>query len=57
MKRKKLIITSIVVGILVIILLLFVKVLNNFPSDINLQHKPGEFGATFSKKFCEELGS
>ena len=55
MRHKKLLISSIIVGVLLIIFLLFVKVFNNFPSDINLKHRPGEFGATFSKKFCEDL--
>lgn len=55
MRHKKLLITGIIVGILLIVLLLFVKVFNNYPSNINLKHKSGEFGATFSKKFCEEL--
>lgn len=56
-KRKKII--FIVIAILVAIFIYVVlasKVLNNFPSKIDLKHRTGEFGATFSKKYCEELG-
>lgn len=55
-KRKKviLIIISILVATLLYVILAS-KVFNNFPLSINLKHKSGEFGATFSKKYCEEL--
>jgi hypothetical protein len=56
-KRKKLLlIIGATIGLLLIYIILAVKVLNHFPLNVNLKHKPGEFGATFSKKFCEELG-
>ena len=55
MKKNIFIILSIITAILVYTIL-SVKVLNHFPLKIDLKHKPGEFGATFSKKFCEELG-
>ena len=56
-KRKKIIL--IIVSLLIalgIYIILAIKVLNHFPSKITLEHRPGEFGATFSKKFCEDLG-
>jgi len=56
-KRKKiiLIIVAIVLAILLYVIL-SLKVLNHFPSKIDLKHRSGEFGATFSKEFCDELG-
>ena len=56
-KRKKiiLIIAAVFTVILLYIVLSF-KVLNHFPNKIDLKHRSGEFGATFSKKFCDELG-
>jgi hypothetical protein len=56
-KKKKiiLIIATIFVALLVYAYL-SLKVFNHFPSDINLKHRSGQFGATFSKKYCEELG-
>jgi len=56
-RRKK--IFLIVFSLLAVILLyviLSVKVFNHFPDKITLNHRSGEFGATFSKKFCDELG-
>jgi hypothetical protein len=55
-KRKRIlwIIGSILLLILVFIFLLM-KVFNNYPSEIDLKHQPGEFGATFSKEFCDDL--
>jgi hypothetical protein len=56
MRTKKYLFFVIPAGLLIILFLLSVKVFNNYPTDINLKHESGEFGATFSKKFCEELG-
>ncbi len=56
-KRKKII--FIITGVFILLFLYFIlsiKIFNNFPVKINLEHSPNEFGATFSKKFCEELG-
>lgn len=56
-KRKKIIIIIISLFLLLAVYAyLSLKVLNHFPAKIDLKHRPGEFGATFSKKFCEELG-
>lgn len=44
-----------VLALLLIYLFLATKVLNNYPAKINLNHRPGEFGATFSKEFCDDL--
>ena len=58
MTRRKKIVLS-VISVLILLLLyvvLSVKLFNHFPTKITLDHRPGEFGATFSKKFCDELG-
>lgn len=55
-ERKKIKITTLVIFVLLIYIVLAIKVLPHFPLNINLTHRPGEFGATFSKKFCVELG-
>lgn len=55
-ERKK---TKIILGVIIFLfvyLVLAIKVLPHFPLKINLNHRSGEFGATFSKKFCIELG-
>ena len=58
MTKKKKIILSVIAILMAILIyvVLAVKVLNHFPNKIDLKHRSGEFGATFSKKFCEELG-
>lgn len=56
MSRKKLLLFVVPISLLIIFFILSVKVFKHYPSDINLNHKSGEFGVTFSKKFCEELG-
>ena len=56
MKSNKYLFIVIPIALLIILFLLSVKVFNNHPININLDHEPGEFGATFSKKFCEEIG-
>ena len=58
MTKKRKVIRIIIVAIVVIFLyvVLSFKVFNNFPAKIDLKHRSGEFGATFSKKFCDELG-
>ncbi len=61
MNKKKKINLLVGIGISALVILgvylfLALKVLNNFPSKITLEHRSGEFGATFSKKFCDELG-
>jgi hypothetical protein len=53
---KKSLIFVIIVCFIVSLSLLSVKIFNNYPNNINLKHRGGEFGITFSKKFCEELG-
>ncbi len=53
---KKYLIIIIIVSCLVTLGILSIKAFNNYPKNIDLKHKPGEFGVTFSKKFCEELG-
>ena len=56
-KKNKIIILVVTIFIaLLVYIFLAIKVLNHFPLDVNLKHRPGEFGATFSKKFCEDLG-
>jgi len=42
--------------LLLILLFWFFKVANYYPLNIDLKHRPNFFGATFSTKFCEELG-
>src|SRR5574344_2870622 len=58
MKKKTklwlLIIGTVVLGVLIYIGLAL-KVLNHYPAKIDLKHRQGEFGATFSKEFCEDL--
>lgn len=56
MYNKKILIGAIVVCCIVSLFVLSVKIFNNYPYEITLKHKAGEFGVTFSKKFCEELG-
>lgn len=41
--------------LLLVYIVLAIKVLNHFPLKIDLEHRPSEFGATFSKKFATEL--
>lgn len=41
---------------IIIILIYFFKVSNNFPLKQDLKHAPDYFGVTFSTKFCKELG-
>lgn len=55
-ERKKTKIAALVIFVLLIYIVLAIKVLPHFPLNINLTHRSGEFGATFSKKFCAELG-
>ncbi len=54
-KKMFLIIFAVIIALLIYIGL-SLKVLNHFPSKIDLKNSSAEFGATFSKKFCEELG-
>ena len=54
-KRIFLIIAAIFFAVAAYIILAL-KVLNHFPANITLKHDSGEFGATFSKKFCDDLG-
>lgn len=56
MLNKKKWIFVILIASLLVLLGLSVKVFDNYPHEITLNHKDGEFGITFSKKFCEELG-
>jgi hypothetical protein len=55
-KKKKTKIIGLVIVFLLVYLVLAIKVLPHYPLNINLEHRSGEFGATFSKKFCIELG-
>lgn len=56
-KRKKIwqIILAVIIALFVYVVLA-VKVFHHYPMIVNLEHRPNEFGATFSKKYCEELG-
>lgn len=54
--KKKIIILLAAAIVIFIYAVLSIKVLNHFPNQIDLKHRSGEFGATFSKKFCDELG-
>lgn len=56
-KKTKIIIwiISLIVAAILIYVGLAIKVFNNYPAKIDLTHRSGEFGATFSKKFCDEL--
>ncbi len=56
-KRKKIIwvIVAIIIALLVYVFLA-IKVFRHYPLVVNLKYQSGEFGATFSKKYCEELG-
>lgn len=56
-KKKKIVLIVIAIFLAILIYVaLSLKVFNHFPSKIDLKHRSGEFGATFSKKYCEELG-
>ncbi len=54
-KNRLWLITLAVFIALLIYFVLALKVFNNYPAKIDLKHRPGEFGVTFSKKYCEEL--
>lgn len=53
-KRNKIVILGIIFFIF-IFLILSLKVFKHYPLKIDLEHQSGEFGATFSKKFAQEL--
>lgn len=55
-KRKIGFILIVCLVALLIYIFLALKVFNNYPVKIDLKHRAGEFGVTFSKKYCEELG-
>lgn len=55
LNKKKWIFIILILGLLSL-LVLSIKVFDNYPKKITLDHKDGEFGITFSKKFCDELG-
>lgn len=42
--------------LLIILVVYFFKVADNYPNNHNLEFGPRFFGVTFSTKFCEELG-
>ncbi len=52
-------IVKILLGLLLVALLVliyFLKISKNYPRQMTLDHTPGYFGVTFSRKFAEELG-
>ena len=58
-KKKNFFQSKILWAVIVLILILayyFLKIANYYPLSINLKHRPDFFGATFSTKFCDELG-
>lgn len=59
MRKKKKTWLYIIVGFLLLLVGAFFyasKFCNHYPKDINLEHEPNYFGATFSSKYATELG-
>ncbi len=52
--RRRRIIWAILI-IMIALVFYFVKVANYYPRKVDLKHRPGFFGVTFSTKFCDEL--
>lgn len=55
-KRKKIIYFFLSLVLIILFLIYFLKFVDHYPKNINLEYEKDFFGITFSKKYAEEIG-